>query len=354
MSISADEARSLLASIDGAAPKKGVPKVERLCGLWAGMGSILLVDGRVVVKRVTFPKSDSRGDVRKIESYRHEAAFYARHAPKLLAPPHSLELPRPLLVQADDKGLSLCMSRLDGTPPAGDLSDAEAHAAARWLATLHAAYWGITEEKLDGLQLQGTYWYLDTRPDELDSMPRRGWEARLRLAARAIDLRLKHDALQTVVHGDAKDANMLFSRAPGGEVRAQLCDFQYCGRAPPSKDLAYFFACACGVTGRPAEATLLEAYHATLATALREKGVQPPPLEWLCASVDVAYADLARFMSGWGWWGRAELSKRARALLDELDGGAAPGEGEAAEAAYERAIMERYPPDYQSGGAAAS
>ena len=42
-----------------------------------------------------------------------------------------------------------------------------------------------------GLHPQGGYWYLDTRPDELQAMPRHGWEGRLYLAARAIDERLK-------------------------------------------------------------------------------------------------------------------------------------------------------------------
>ena len=42
-------------------------------------------------------------------------------------------------------------------------------------------------------------------------MPTRGWEGRLRLAAKGLDARLKADAMQTIVHGDAKDANMLFA-----------------------------------------------------------------------------------------------------------------------------------------------
>ncbi len=39
----------------------------------------------------------------------------------------------------------------------------------------------------------------------------RGWEGRLRLAARAIDERLKADPHQTVCHGDPKEENMLFA-----------------------------------------------------------------------------------------------------------------------------------------------
>jgi hypothetical protein len=42
-------------------------------------------------------------------------------------------------------------------------------------------------------------------------MPTWGWEGRLRLAAKAIDLRLKSDPLQTICHGDAKKENMLLT-----------------------------------------------------------------------------------------------------------------------------------------------
>ena len=38
---------------------------------------------------------------------------------------------------------------------------------------------------------------------------------RLRLAARAIDLRLKADPLQSVCHGDAKGANIMYTLGLG-------------------------------------------------------------------------------------------------------------------------------------------
>ena len=92
--------------------------------------------------------------------------------------------------------------------------------------------------------------------------------------------------MQTIIHGDAKDANMLFvdhqeqpeethagvPSEEGGEGKAetgpgrtdpklvcQLYDFQYIGKAPPTKDLAYAFACASNVPA--AEEALLQHYH---------------------------------------------------------------------------------------------
>jgi prepilin-type processing-associated H-X9-DG protein len=95
------------------------------------------------------------------------------------------------------------------------------------------------------MQPIGSYWHLDTRPEEHASMSSGGWEGRLKLAARAIHERLGRDGMQCVVHGNVKDANMLFLDGCGGdddngdgggarEARVGMYDFQYCGRAPPS------------------------------------------------------------------------------------------------------------------------
>ena len=148
------------------------------------------------------------------------------------------------------------------------------------------------------MQPQGSYWYLDTRPDELAAMPKHGWEGRLRLAARALDQRLKADPLQTIIHGDAKAANMVFS-ADGAPV---LYDFQYCGKAPPTKDVAYFLTCGSNVDNA-LESDLVAHYHSELSRELVARGTPAPTLGALMASLQVAACDLGRWMSGWGWWG---------------------------------------------------
>mmetsp|Transcript_25916 Transcript_25916/g.64015 ORF Transcript_25916/g.64015 Transcript_25916/m.64015 type:complete len:208 (-) Transcript_25916:103-726(-) len=197
MGLLAREAARLLAEVaslhpgQAGASQQGAPKVSELCGLWGGMGSVYLLNSAVVLKRVNFPRTSSLGDVRKIESYRAEVAFYERHASRLLSPPHSLGLPRPLLTKMTPGGVDICMTALRGQSAHGSISRDQSFAALDWLAGLHAAYWGILPTELDGLQPQGSYWYLDTRPEELEAMPRSGWEARLRLAAVGIDARLK-------------------------------------------------------------------------------------------------------------------------------------------------------------------
>ena len=73
------------------------------------------------------------------------------------------------------------------------------------------------------MQSQGSYWYLDTRVEEFNNMK----GGRLKLAAKALDLRLKGDHKSnrhmTIIHGDPKAANFNFSN--GKEKKCVMYDF---------------------------------------------------------------------------------------------------------------------------------
>ncbi|KAL7524988.1 hypothetical protein ACHAWF_001163 [Thalassiosira exigua] len=301
--------------------------VESMCRLWAGMGCVYRVtvrlpgerDGgveshRFVAKKVVPPPRRSRsfGDERKAASYRVEAGFYEEVAPTLIEE-RGLSIPVPYHVErSDDDRVTICMSLLSGSSGLSD--DVRVRAALEWLASLHAATWGAVADDYvrRGLaQPIGSYWHLDTRPDEHDAMPRRGWEGRLRMAARAIDERLRRDGRQCCVHGDAKDANMLFG--DGGD--ASMYDFQYFGKAPPSVDLAYFLCVAVGDT----DSEYIRYYHQQLIRKLDNKA-DCPTLKDMEDSVALALCDFQRFMSGWGQWG-SDVSSNVIAVLDRLDGG---------------------------------
>lgn len=308
-------------------------KVNSVCRLWAGMGYIYDVNIRgnahIIVKHIVPPPKRSRsfGDERKASSYLVEANFYEHVAPLLIAE-NKLSIPVPYHVENDsDKSITICMSRLEGSP--GYLSDEkQIHATLTWMATFHAATWGKVDELVEekGLQPIGSYWHLDTRPSEHDSMPRRGWEGRLKRAARAIDERLKRDPMQTVIHGDLKDANMLFSNNSVG-----IYDFQYCGKAPPTVDLAYFFCVAVG----DADDAYLEFYHSQLSSLLVLDS--PPTLAQLKDSLAIAFCDFQRFMSGWGNWG-SDISHHVIKVLNRLDNGTIlPSED-----AYREAMLEHF------------
>lgn len=318
--------------------------VNNVCRLWAGMGYIYDVSvfggkQHFIVKRVLPPSKNSRsfGDERKAFSYLVEANFYDNVASKLISD-HGLAIPTPFHVErAQNDEVTICMSRLEGRP-GGLGSDDQVHAVLRWLATLHAATWGSDRVdalvSTDGLQPTGSYWYLDTRPDEHDSMSRRGWEGRLKRAARAIDGRLKRDRMQCVVHGDAKDANMIFTKGKDGVEEVFMYDFQYCGKAPPTVDLAYFFCVAVGCGGDYGD--YLGYYHGELTRRLGPDDYRPSMKE-LEDSLAIAFCDYQRFMSGWGNWG-SDLSSVVNTVLDRLDG----GKDLKTDEAYEEAIRREY------------
>jgi thiamine kinase-like enzyme len=318
--------------------------ISTLCSLWAGMGHIYKVTTaaspsiQFVVKHVAAPrnnKNQSLGDQRKAESYQVEASFYEKLAPELISK-HGITLPQPLHIERDvGKGkneIVICMSYVENRPL--DLyNEKNFRAVLEWLAKFHASYWG--HERVDavvqcvGLQTVGTYWHLDTRPDEHAAMPKTGWEGRLKRAARAIDERLKRDPMQCLVHGDTKDANILM-HADGTYT---MCDFQYCGKGPPSKDLAYFFYSSVSPED---EHDALTFYLATLRRYLPQ-GAGAPTLEDLITSVELAYCDLYRFLSGWGFWGNDDAD-RVKRVLDRLDG----GKDLRSEEAYDIAIRREF------------
>ena len=112
----------------------------------------------------------------------------------------------------DGRETALCMSQLQGIH-GHTLSDTQAYAALGWLAILHGAFWGAARAdavvRTSGLQAQGCFWDLDARPEELERIPETGWASRMRHAARGVDMRLKADRCQTIVHGDATAENLL-------------------------------------------------------------------------------------------------------------------------------------------------
>ena len=325
------------ADADRADDGVGVVGVQEVCGLWAGMGSIYEVTAcggeSFMVKRVRCGADvTSRSDLRKRDSYHVEAAFYGSGgvARELLAA--GCVVPTPLRVEIDphSNDVTICMSKLEGGGGGGGLGPTRSKAVLSWLARLHALFWGAARADnavARGLQPQGSYWHLDTRPDEHAAMPRRGWEGRLRLAARSIDRRLKASPFQTVVHGDLKDANIMFAT----DGTPQIYDFQYAGKGACGRDLAYFLTCGSDcATSMPEIVGLLEHYRKELTrlltTAAAEgaagsSGPPPPTADQLMDLVLLSIADLGRWMSGWGWWGHDRRELITSGVLDVLDGG---------------------------------
>eukprot|EP00934_Nitzschia_sp_Nitz4_P007196 Nitzschia sp. Nitz4//scaffold37_size175936//115540//116595//NITZ4_002055-RA/size175936-processed-gene-0.196-mRNA-1//1//CDS//3329549815//7186//frame0 len=316
-------------------------RVSQVCRLWAGMGHIYRVsipqrNAEFALKHVTPPPQSrqSFGDRRKAWSYQVEANFYQKVVPSLIQEGLSLPIPHHVEYGPGKEEITICMSYLHGRSIHTG-NPTHMRESLKWLAKFHAAYWG--DEDMDtlveqaGLQETGSYWHLDTRPDEHDNMSRRGWEGRLKLAAKAIDTCLKRDPMQCLIHGDPKEANIMALKADGSVA---MYDFQYCGKGSPTRDLAYFLCSSCDVNE---ERQWVQFYYDELSKNLLEKGETPPDFAHLCDSLELAFCDFCRFMCGWGHWGY-DLQGRAKILLNRLDGGKSLG----TEEAYMDAIQQKF------------
>ncbi len=133
-------------------------------------------------------------------------------------------------------------------------------------------------------------------PDELEALE----DLPLKLAAKAIDLKLKEAPFQTLVHGDAKLANFCFS--PDDSLAAAV-DFQYVGKGCAMKDVALFISSAvepeaCAALEQP----LLDEYFAALEEALSiyqpDIDAQEVEAAWR-PMFEFAWADFQRFVKGW-------------------------------------------------------
>jgi hypothetical protein len=310
---------------------------ERLQSLWGGYGELrrarlegaTLAD--VVVKCVEPPElprarrddAESRSHRRKLRSYEVELAFYRDYAKRCDA---RCRVPRAVALETRGGRSLFVLEDLDAAGFEGrrsSVSSDERSACLAWLAHFHATFVGVAPQ---GLWKTGTYWHLDTRPDELAALSDR----ELRAAAPAIDLGLKRATFRTFVHGDAKLENFCF-----GSAGVAAVDFQYVGGGPGIKDVAYFLSSA--LDARECEALAegcLDRYFAELRAALElhapEVDAAALEAEWR-ALFPLAWADFYRFLLGWApghYEDEAYSRRQVRAALDLLSSGRARGRGE--------------------------
>lgn len=250
-------------------------RLARIQQLWGGYGEIVRValEGAavptVIVKRVDPPvgQVDTISDARKRRSYVVEETFYRDYASRCddRCRVARLYASRPGVLVLEDLDAAGFPLRREAVEP-----------AVVWLAQFHARFLG---DAGPGLWPEGTYWHLATRLDEL---------AIDRARAEELDRALASARFQTILHGDAKEANFCFTR----DLRAcAAVDFQYAGRGCGMKDVAY----------------LLHGHgDAHLETYFRELRAALPPAvdagalerEWR-ALYPIAQQDFARFLAGW-------------------------------------------------------
>lgn len=297
--------------------------------LWSNYGEILRykLEGSeyksIVIKHVRLPENSShpRGwntDIshnRKIKSYIVETQWYKKWSSLC---DESCRIPE--CITLDNKGDEVLIVLEDlnesGYPVRkSSVNMNQVKLCIKWLANFHGTF---INKKPEHLWEKGTYWHLQTRPEELKALT----DIRLKKSAGLIDKKLDSCPYSTIVHGDAKLANFCFSE-DGNSIA--VVDFQYTGGGVGVKDLAYFIgSCLYEEDCGNFEDELLECYFTHLKAKIRSVGydIDLDELETLWRELyPVAWTDFHRFLKGWspGHWKINGYSERlSQQVMDEL------------------------------------
>lgn len=281
-----------------------ISSLETIQSLWSGYGELVRLkfqDKSIIVKHVKLPKTHehprgwntNRSHERKLHSYEVEVNWYENFSkvfdencpiPKGLKTFHTKD--EYLIVMEDlvEVGFTTIVEKANTNHLKSSLS---------WLAYFHAKHMNTKTNKLWS---EGTYWHLETRPDELELLE----DKELKKYAKVIDEELKNCKYQTIVHGDAKLANFCFNE---DGTKCAAVDFQYVGYGCSMKDVVYFMSSAVNHEEcSKIENWGIDTYFIVLKEALKyyqphidiedvEKELRPMFL--------IALADFQRFIKGW-------------------------------------------------------
>ena len=281
-----------------------IVKSEDVQELWSGYGKIqrlYLEDSKlesVIVKKIEIPDSvgHPRGwntplsHKRKMKSYQVESNWYANY--NYLD--DSCRIPRCLGSYCEGETHIILMEDLGpgGYPKVLESAQwKEVEVCIKWLANFHARFMNV---KPQGLWGTGSYWHLETRPDEFEKIT----SPRLKYSAALIDKKTTNAKYRTIIHGDAKLANFCFNT---DLTKAAAVDFQYVGTGCGMKDLAYFIS-SCMDSGdcKSYERKILDTYFLELKEALNDSNIRFTELESEWRELyPYAWADFYRFLQGW-------------------------------------------------------
>ncbi|KAJ3235180.1 hypothetical protein HDU81_000774 [Chytriomyces hyalinus] len=322
-------------------------KNVRIASLWDGMGSIIKRTYKhrtsndsisIMVKTVSPRKPASRPTEsfqRKIISYQVERYFYSIMS-QLVLPVEPckfriahLYTSTPTMLFLEDLSVAYPDSM------SGVVSKAEAKAALKWFANLHAFFMGTskshpqrsmtettTTDTKEGVWDQGSYWYLSTRTSEFSRLDK-DWQ---QLGQRADELLAAIPVeLKTLIHGDAKTENCLLNHAcldSDGLPEIAFYDFQYVGFGSGMKDVVYFLATSIDWLDEKTEAELLDWYFTCMIRGLKQRGTgwKTFTKEVMMDQFELCMIDWLRFMKGWGMWGNASYGQSRVAKIRKSRG----------------------------------
>lgn len=281
-------------------------EIEIIQSLWSGYGRISRYQldnsplNTVVVKFIALNQSKEhpRGwntalsHNRKVKSYQVETHWYEYWSQYCT---DNCKIPNFIGSFAQEQDQWIILEDLNANFPLRkyQLNLSEVKVVLKWLANFHSTF--LTYEP-KGLWEVGTYWHLETRPDEFEKIEHQELKAKAVL----IDELLNHCKYQTIVHGDAKLANFCFSK---DSTNVAAVDFQYVGGGCGMKDVAYFLgSCLSSTECDRYEKELLNFYFSALKKALETTtsniDFNALEQEWR-PLYPVACTDFIRFMLGW-------------------------------------------------------
>lgn len=163
----------------------------------------------------------------------------------------------------------------------------------KWLANFHATYINLQDSKI---AQQGSYWYLDTRPEEFENMP----DSLLKQSAKSLDKALRQAQFKTLLHGDAKLGNFCFDKE---YQHCAAIDFQYSGLGVGVKDVVYLLGSALDENELFSHAdSVIDLYFGELKSAMSTQ-FKPDFINNLISEwrtlIPICWADFERFLLGW-------------------------------------------------------
>ena len=284
---------------------KSIYKTTVIQELWSGYGEIIRAEligtqkKAVIVKYIDLKAANShpRGwatsvsHERKIKSYETEINWYQNYNHLLN---ENTKTPECLGILSKNNKHCIVLEDLNESGyinRINPISHSEIKTTLKWLANFHGFH---LKPSGIGLWKTGTYWHLNTRPDELKAIKLK----EVKNAASYIDSYLNKAKYQTLVHGDAKLANFCFSNKKVAAV-----DFQYVGKGCGMKDVAYFLSSCLNENQLPVlETKFLDEYFKELKLAIKDV-LNPSEIldlekEWRTLYT-YAWADFTRFLLGW-------------------------------------------------------
>ena len=277
---------------------------ELIQNLWSNYGELVRLkfhNKSIIVKHIKLPKKSEHpkgwntnlSHERKLKSYKVEVNWYEEFSKNI---DNRCRVPQGLMTFTSENESLIVMEDLSSLGFDCIVKEANKEhlkSSLRWLANFHACYMNTSSSSL---WETGTYWHLDTRPDELEALE----DEELKNYALEIDSILKNTKYQTIVHGDAKLANFCFNSS--GTLSSAV-DFQYVGQGCGMKDVILFMSSAIKPEDLESmESWCLDTYFEELKEAVKyyQPNINSTQLESEYRELFcIAWADFQRFIKGW-------------------------------------------------------